>query len=124
MSDDHFDDRLAKLDARFDHMMERIVAFSASIDDGALARIEAEQVKLRTELGKTRVDVMERIDRLQNVITGMRDDMTVNYGATDTVRQAHDNTRQELRNLGDSVSALYRKLTRLETQVRDLKGEP
>jgi phage shock protein A len=82
-----------------------------------LSSVEAGQTKLRA-------DVMERIDRLEDGITGMRDDLTVTFGASDSVRRAHSSTREELRELSDSVSALYRKLARLETQVRELKGDP
>jgi hypothetical protein len=85
----------------------------------ALARIEAKQTKLHADLGKARADVMERIDRLSDVVTAMRDDLAVKYGATDKVRTAHDSRREELRILSDII----RKLTRLKTEVREIRGE-
>jgi hypothetical protein len=66
---------------------------------------------------------MGKVAELQDGISGMRDDLTVSFGAADSVRRAHNNTREELRDIGESVSALYRKLARLETQVRELKGD-
>jgi uncharacterized coiled-coil DUF342 family protein len=115
MSDDPFDARLAELNAIMDRTMAHLEAFHASIDDGALKRIEAGQTKMRG-------DVMERIDRLEDAVTGIRNDLTVTFGAADSVRRAHNNTRDEMRDPGESVSALYRKLARLETQLRELKG--
>ncbi len=103
--------------AQVELLLARMEALRASLDDTALKRIEAGQIKMRA-------DMMERIDRLENGITGMRDDLAVTLGASDSVRRAHNNTREEMRDISESVSALYRKLARLETQMRELKGDP
>ncbi len=44
--------------------------------------------------------------------------------AGDTVKRVRDNIREELRSLGDQVSAMFRKLQRLETRVREITGDP
>ena len=67
---------------------------------------------------------MDRIDRVQDTVTGIRDDVAVNFGATDAVRRANDNTREELRGMGETIALLVRKLNRVEQDVRGLKGEP
>jgi uncharacterized coiled-coil DUF342 family protein len=82
-----------------------------------LTRLETGQEALRT-------DVMARIDRLQDAVTAIRADIAVNYGAADHVRRANDNTREEVRALADTVSAMERQIQRLQTQVRELKGDP
>jgi hypothetical protein len=69
-----------------------------------------------------RVDLMARMDRLEDMNTKIRDDIAVNFGATDAVRRAHDNTREELRSLSDVVSVMHRQISRLETDVEQLKG--
>jgi uncharacterized coiled-coil DUF342 family protein len=117
VSDDPFVARLAEINSVIDRTMAHLEAFRASIYDGALKRIEAGQTKIRG-------DVMERIDRLEDAVTGIRNDLTVTFGAADSVRRPHNNTRDETRDPGESVSALYRKLARLETQMRELKGDP
>lgn len=123
MSDDPNDPRsklMAKMElvsAAMDGALTRLEAMHASIDSGALERLEAGQTKLR-------IDVMERIDRLANGITGIHDDISVNMGTADAVRRAHNHTREELRDLADNVSTMYRILARLETQIRELKGDP
>ncbi len=71
-----------------------------------------------------RADVMERIDRLQNAVTLIPDDIAVNFGSSSAVKLANDTTREELRALGDVVSAMHRQIQRLQTDVRELRGEP
>ena len=52
----------------------------------------------------------------------MRDDVAVNFGASDAVRRVHDNTREELRGLGETMSLLFRKLNRVEQEIREIEG--
>jgi len=89
----------------------------------ALARLESRLVRLEDGQTALRVDVMARMDRLENKLTEIRDDIAVNFGATDTVKRANDNTREELRSLGETVSAMYRVVRRLDDRVRHLEGD-
>jgi hypothetical protein len=81
----------------------------------ALARLEAGQVQLR-------VDLMARLDRMQDTITAIRDDIAMNYGTAEHVRRANDNTRDELRALADTQMAMLRQIQRLRTDLDELKG--
>ncbi len=38
---------------------------------------------LRSDLDKAKFDLMARIDRVQDTVTAMRDDITVNFGRSD-----------------------------------------
>jgi len=80
--------------------------------------------RMQASFGGFRADVMERMGRLQNALTLIRDDIAVNFGASSAVKLANDNTREELRALGDVVSAMHRQIQRLQTDVRELRGEP
>jgi len=60
---------------------------------------------LRAELTQMRVDLMARMDRLEDGLTAIRNDIAVNFGAADAVKRANDNTREEVRSLGEMVSA-------------------
>src|SRR4051794_10470425 len=82
---------------------------------GGLTSVKASQTSLR-------VDLMARMDRLENINTAIRDDISVNFGAVDAVRRANDNTREELRALSDVVSLMHRQINRLQTEVEQLKG--
>lgn len=87
------------------------------------ARLQAEFGLLRSDVTLIRSDVMARMDRLQDSVTLIRDDIAVNYGSTSAVKLANDNTREELRALGDVVTAMHRQIQRLQTDVRELRGE-
>jgi len=71
-----------------------------------------------------RTDLMARMDRLQDSITAIRDDIGVNMGAADRAVEANDHTRAEVRSLGEVVTAMGRQIQRLQADVRALKGEP
>jgi uncharacterized membrane protein YccC len=73
---------------------------------------------------RMRTDLMARMDRLQDSLTAIRDDIAINYGAADQVRRAHDNTREQLRALADTQATMLRQIQRLQTDMRILKGEP
>lgn len=92
--------------------------------EGGLERLDGAMERLGSALVQLRTDVMERIDRLQDTVTGMRDDIGVNFARADrAVDAAADNARQ-IELLGREVSAMERQIQRLQTDVRTLKGEP
>ena len=79
--------------------------------------------RVQAEATRTRSDIMARMDRLQDAITAIRDDIAVNFGTPDQARRANDNTREDLRTLGDVVAAMQKQIQRLQTEVRGLRGE-
>jgi hypothetical protein len=94
----------------------------------ALDRIEVCQKSLRTdmlsELGKTRVDIMGKIAELQGEVAAIRDDIRVNMGAVDTVRRANDTTRDDVKQMREQLSVMYRRMLSIEADIRELKGDP
>jgi len=60
-------------------------------------------------------------ERVENKLTEIRDDIAVNFGATNAVRLLHDNTREELRVVNEQMSRLYIKLNRMDTRLRELE---
>ena len=99
-----------------DRILTAIEALVGRLDqmDGRLDRLEAGQNKLRA-------DVMERIDRVQNAVTQLRDDYAVNFGASDAVKRANENTREELRSLSEVVFTLVRQLRAVSGRVDQLE---
>ncbi|WP_428489012.1 hypothetical protein [Rhodopila sp.] len=131
-------DGLTKLEARQTKLeagqtkleagQSKLEAGQAKLEAGQ-AKLEAGQAKLEEtairqgdDLTRLRVDVMARMDRFQDSLTAIRDDISTNYGIADAAQRANDNTRLELRALGDVVSGLVRQIRRLDTDVRSLKG--
>ena len=65
-----------------------------------------------------------RLDRMQDGITDIRDDIAVNFGTAAAARRApNDNTRDEVRARHDLITTMQRQIQRLQTQVRELRGE-
>jgi chromosome segregation ATPase len=96
--------------------------------EAELGRLKAEQKSLRSdllaELGRTRSDIMERVERLENAVTLIRDDIAVNMGAVEAVERANDNTRADVRSLHEPMSIMWKQIKRLQTEMREIKGEP
>jgi hypothetical protein len=113
-----------------DDALGAILTMVTALQEG-VARLERSQEKLernqeKLERGheRLRVDLMERMDRFDNALTAIRDDITVNMGRADHAHEVADSTRREVRLLGEQVNAMVRQIQRLQTDVRHLKGEP
>jgi hypothetical protein len=93
-----------------------------------LVRLEAGQVKLRAdslaELGSSRAAIMDRVERLENRITEVRDDIAVAMGSSDQMQRANDNTRADLRSMQDQVSVMWRQIKSLEIRIDGIEGGP
>jgi hypothetical protein len=72
---------------------------------------------LAEDLTRLRVDVMARLDRQQDMLASIRDDVGVNMAATDQVREANLETRKDLQQLSHQVSVIHRRLIQLEERV-------
>ena len=108
MSDNPLDRILAKLDA---------LEASQRQVEASLRQVEAGQTQLR-------IDLMGRMERLGDDIGRIRDDIGVNMGRADRAIEAADHMRDELRSLGSEIAAMWRKVNRLESDVRDLHSRP
>jgi uncharacterized phage infection (PIP) family protein YhgE len=114
----------AKLEAgqaKVEAGLTSVEAGQAKLEAGQ-ATLEAGLTSVKASQTSLRVDLMARMDRLENINTAIRDDISVNFGAVDAVRRANDNTRDELRALSDVVSLMHRQINRLQTEVEQLKG--
>lgn len=122
------------LGGRLDHLEEAAIERLDRLEAGQKAaierldRLEAGQKaaterldRLEASQNKLRADVMERIDRVQNAVTQLRDDHVVNFGASDAVKRANENTREELRSLSEVVFTLVRQLRAISTRVEQLE---
>ena len=96
---------------------------------GALVRLEGNLAKVQDDLTSLRVDTMARLDRHENHLTSIRDDIPrkslrdfagVAMGGTDHMRRISDNTREDVRGLAEQLGTMWRKVNRLEEAVRGL----
>jgi len=79
---------------------------------------------IEERLGARSTAIMDRLDRLQNSLTGIRDDIATNYGATDAARRANDSKREELRAVAEMQVVMVRQINRMQAALRELRGEP
>jgi len=91
---------------------------------GRLAHMDGKLTALVDAVASLRADLMTRLDRHAEMLNAIRDDVAVNFGTADAVKRANENTREEVRALGDIVSGMHRQIHRLQTQMREVRGDP
>jgi chromosome segregation ATPase len=96
--------------------------------EAELGQLKAEQKSLRSdflaELGRTRSDIMERVERLEDAVNKIRDDIAVNMGAAEAVERANENTRADLRTLQEQMWIMWKQIKQLQTEMREVRGDP
>jgi predicted nucleic acid-binding Zn-ribbon protein len=85
-----------------------------------VGQFREEQTLVREELTRMRVDIMERIERLQDDVTNLRDDAFVTFARAERVERA---TRETTNGIGQELSGMHRQIRRLQDEVRILRGE-
>ena len=105
---------------RLDTSVGRLGASVASL----AAALEASRREARAELAELRVAMMSRMDRMQDTVTEIRDDIGVAMGAADAMQRANDNTRELVRLQGEQLTIMFRQIKRLEEKVRGITGDP
>jgi chromosome segregation ATPase len=98
---------------------------------GDITQLREDQTGMRGDVTQMRADItqmrsviMDRIDRLQDRITEVRDDIGVAMGSADAMQRANDNTRELVRLQGEQMSIMFRQIKRLEDKVRTITGDP
>jgi chromosome segregation ATPase len=99
------DEGIGRMDQRIGQMDERI------------GHLDQRTASMGEEITRLRVEVMARLDRQQDMLTGIRDDIGVNMAATERVREANAGTRKDVAQLTEQVSIIHRRLIRLEERV-------
>ena len=98
----------------------------------ALARLEAGQGRLEVdmksmrsdflhELGNTRADVMDRMDRLQHRLDGLDEHLTMGLGNADRVERQADGVAEQNRILREQMTSMMKLLRMLEGRINNLE---
>ena len=82
------------------------------------------QESVRSEVTEARVAIMARIDHLSDAITAIREDIKVNFGASETVRRANEHTREELRDTQNMIADMRRQLLSMGERLAHLEQKP
>jgi CCR4-NOT transcriptional regulation complex NOT5 subunit len=107
---------LERLEAR----TERIEARTERIE-ARTERIEARTDVLEQGMTRLRVDVMDRIDRLQDTLQSVRNDVVVNYANTERVERNVRNGEEQTRLLADQVNLMFKRILGIDERVRTLE---
>jgi hypothetical protein len=86
-------------------------------DEAVLKAIAELGSALRGEMAEMRTVVMARIDRQQNSIESIRDDVAVNFGRADRAALVGE----EVRAMATEMNAMQRQILRLRTDVEELR---
>ena len=112
VSDDPVLAALARLEhgqRSLDDRLQTLEQWQRTLEQGQKS-LEQGQRELSARIDRTRSELMDRMDRLQDTVTTIRDDIAVNFGTAEQVRRANDNTRDELRALSEVVSGMQREI--------------
>src|SRR5258708_6913941 len=85
------------------------------------AQLAAGQERIDASLKALRVNLMARMDRLQNAVDSVREDLTVNYGASDRAERAARSAIDDNRALADIVRIMQRQIGKLRTDLDQLR---
>ncbi len=114
MSDDPLTQILATLH-RVDTRLETMERGQGNLERG--------QGNLERGLAEVRANLMARMDRLQDTLNRVHEDITVNIGRADAVERKGDHTRDELRDLTKIVGTMQRQIHGLSGQVMQLQND-
>jgi hypothetical protein len=89
-----------------------------------LGAVKTDLSGVKTDLLGVRTDLMGRMDRLQDSLTAIRDDIGVNMGRADAAVRANASTREDVRGLEEQFGLIWRKIRHLENRVREIGGDP
>jgi exonuclease VII small subunit len=128
MSDDSTT-RILSILAKLESGQAKLEAGQAKLESGlaGLTRVQAElgraQAGLAERLDRTRIELMARMDRLQDALTLQQDETIVNLGAAERAERIATAAQDVVRSLSEQVTVMVRQIHRLQADVRELKGE-
>ena len=85
--------------------------------------ILAEIAGLRGELTGVRTELADRMDRLQDALTAIRDHVGMTICRVDAAFRASPSAREDVRGLEQHVGIMCRQIRRLEDRVREISGD-
>lgn len=87
-----------------------------------LVKLEQGQTKLELAQTRLRVDLSERLDRLQNALDALRQGYIVDWGNVERGERIARGASEEVRALASQVSELTKFVHMLEAQIREQRG--
>jgi predicted nucleic acid-binding Zn-ribbon protein len=88
---------------------------------GELTGMHATLARMQDEQTRLRVDMVDQLEKMENKLTLIREDIAVNMGRADGAHRAADNTRDELRALNEQVQSMERRQRMLSARMDQLE---
>jgi peptidoglycan hydrolase CwlO-like protein len=116
--------QVGALEGQIGALDRKVGALDAKVGslDTKVGALEGRMTTMEGKITTLRVDLMARLDRHEDALSAIRDDIAVSMGRADRAQDAAENTREELRALGDQVNAMYRKMKHTEARIDKLEG--
>jgi polyhydroxyalkanoate synthesis regulator phasin len=89
--------------------------------DDPADRILSAIAQLRADITQLRVDMMERIDRLQDRLTANHETEIVNFGLAERAERSAKVAREDVQSISEQVNALTRQVRSLSGRVDHLE---
>jgi hypothetical protein len=114
---------MQELGARMDVLLDRVQSIITSQEQqfSILQELRPFIEKFTLEQLKTRSELMARIDRLQETVELVRDDVTVNWATANTAINRARNSREDVDDLQRQISAMERRYQTLASLVDGLR---
>ena len=103
--------------------LERLVVGQDVLTAGQEA-LAAGQARLMAGQDTLRAEVMGCMDRMQEALTEVRDDIAVNMARAIRRTKRPIRTRHDTRLLSEQVATMERQIRRLEARAREITGDP
>lgn len=116
-------DRIDKVETGLASLSARIAEVETGLNSLG-ARIDAVAAGLGARIDKVAFDLTDRIGRLQDNITSIRDDIAVTYATANNSRGLNDNTREDVKHLANQVNVMYLRIKQIEARIREITGDP
>jgi predicted nuclease with TOPRIM domain len=115
----HVENRLGQLDGQLGHLDGRL----GHLDD-RLGHLDGRLGHLEQGVDRLRIDLMARMDRLQDGLASVRNDVIVNYGNTERVERSVRSGEEQTRLLADQVNLMFKRILGIDERVRALEEKP
>ena len=97
-------------------VLDRVEAGFGRMDAG-FDRAEARMSRMEEAVGRLRIDLMSRMDRLQDTLTAVAEDLNVGLAAIDHGGARHHQTQNDLHLVEMRAGMVHRRLMTLEQRI-------
>jgi prefoldin subunit 5 len=105
-------------------VLSALTGLTRNVDElrAGLDKLDGRIDDLRDRQTQMRVDIMHRMEAMQDALTAIRGDITVNNATAFAAREVNEHTRDEVRTLAAVLNGVQLQVQRLQSEVQTLQG--